>query len=146
MEKISSKTESVTVKRNGILRPVEDEAKQYWIRLIVEAYKRLYEHNGFTECEIVSNFNAEYHRLNNHILDFFEENPTKDHWIGKGKLESYKQYKEWCQVNEEQYPLGKEKFHTQLLEHYDLDYGKMNLAKGKKETSTTCYKPKKSTD
>ncbi|MBX9974206.1 phage/plasmid primase, P4 family [Cytobacillus firmus] len=121
-----------------------DLAKQYWIRLILEAYKRLHENKGFTESKIVSNFNEEYHRINNHILDFFE-NKQKEYFIQKGKLETFREYKQWCEDNEE-YPLGKEKFHAQLLEHYELDYGKMTFFKGKIETSTTCYKLKKGTN
>ena len=37
------------------------EALQYWIRLIVEAYQRLYKNEGFTYSEAVENFNSEYH-------------------------------------------------------------------------------------
>lgn len=129
-----------------------DEAKQYWIRLIVEAYKQLYKNNGFTECKIVSNFNEEYHRLNNHVLDFFEDRPI-EHYVsqtknrvGLGKLESYREYVNWCkEVSLEPYPLGRDKFHAQLLEHYDIDYGRVTIFDGKKETSTTCYKLKKGT-
>jgi putative DNA primase/helicase len=117
-----------------------DKAKQYWIRLIVEAYKRLYRNRDFTPSEAVANFNAEYHRINNNILDFLEDKPA-EYWITKGKLEAFREYRDWCESNEE-YNMGKEKFHEQLCNHYDLDYGKVNKGSQKNRSSNMEYKKK----
>lgn len=122
---------------NFIQKLTTKEAKQYWMKLIVEAYKRLYENKGFTESAVVSNFNEEYHRINNNILDFFEDKSKKD-FIGLGKIQAYKNYKQWCEDNEE-YVQGKEKFHEQLCDFYGLEYAKIHIKDGKNETTTTVY-------
>lgn len=94
------------------------QALQYWIKLIVEAYKRLYKNAAFTDCAAVQNFNEDYHRMNNNILEFLEER-TETSWIGKQKRESYREYKQWAEENDE-FPLSAEKFHEELCSIYGL--------------------------
>jgi putative DNA primase/helicase len=122
-----------------------DQAKQYWIRLIVEAYQRLYRVRDFTPSEAVANFNEEYHRINNNVLDFLEGRPVEE-WItndknrtGKTKNEAFKMYKAWCEENEE-FNMGKEKFHEILCNNYEIEYGKVNIYKQNGDrTSTMSY-------
>ena len=128
---------------NFIQKLTTDEAKQYWIKLMVEAYKRLYENKGFTDSAAVANFNEEYHRINNNILDFFE-GKSKESFIGKGKLEAFREYRDWALFNDE-FAQGKERFHEKLLDFYGLEYGVVHIYKGKKDknyTTTTAYHEK----
>lgn len=46
------------------------EALEYWIRLIVEGYKRLYENRTWTRCRVVDDYNDQYHENNNVSLQF----------------------------------------------------------------------------
>jgi len=113
------------------------EALQYWIRLIIEGYKRLYKNERFTYCHKIANFNEEYHLFNDNVNAFLEERPLITDWIGKGKNEAYREYKEWCLENDE-HPQGKEKYFSTLLVHFSLAYGKVNIVKkGRNISSTT---------
>ena len=49
------------------------EALQYWMKLIVEGYQRIYENKGFTESEIVTRFNERYHEINNNCIEFLQD-------------------------------------------------------------------------
>lgn len=118
-----------------------ETAKQYWIRLIIDAYKRIYRNRDFTPSEAVAKFNEEYHRINNNILDFLEDKPV-DYWITKGKNESFREYRDWCENNEE-YNMGKDKFSEQLCNYYEIEYGKVTIiGKDDKRTTSTCYHKK----
>jgi putative DNA primase/helicase len=112
------------------------EAKEYWLRLMVEAYMRLYENEGFTYCETIENFNEEYHRANNHLLEFFEEY-DKEWWVKKQKRECYLQYKDWCRDIEEEFPFKANKFHEELCNYYKLELKRFDVRYPKK---TTVYK------
>ena len=48
-----------------ITRMTTQNALEYWIRLIVEGYKRLYANRKWTKCEVVSEYNSRYHESNN---------------------------------------------------------------------------------
>ena len=56
--------------RNFIEKVTTPEALKYWMKLIVEAYMRLYQNEEFTESEIVNDFNAKYHEMNNNCIEF----------------------------------------------------------------------------
>jgi putative DNA primase/helicase len=95
------------------------ESLQYWIRLIVEAYQRLHKNECFTFCDRINQFNEEYHKMNNNINEFLFDYDPQD-FIGKQKRESFREYRAWCEENEEQ-PLGAEKFHEELSNRFNLD-------------------------
>lgn len=114
-------------------------ALEYWIRLIVEAYKRLYLNEGLTPCHKIEHFNDQYHLFNDNINQFLDENCYEDDWIGKGKNEVYRQYKEWCEINDE-HPQGKDKVFLKICHRFNLEYGKVNITtKNGKATSTTAF-------
>ncbi|MBT2728374.1 DNA primase [Bacillus sp. ISL-75] len=117
------------------------EALQYWIKLIIEAYKRLYKNSGFTPCEKIEKFNNDYHLYNDNINQFLEDNPKKEDWITKGKNETYRQYIEWCELNHEK-PQGKEKLFFKIMNHFDLEYGKIYKKSNKQNTTTTGFHEK----
>ncbi|WP_425539418.1 DNA primase family protein [Microaceticoccus formicicus] len=74
------------------------EALEYWMRLIVEGYKRLYENGDFTESEIVNIFNESYHRENNPALDYIEGRTMED-FEDKPLADIYRDYQDWCEDN-----------------------------------------------
>lgn len=74
------------------------EALEYWLRLIVEGYKRLYENEGFTESEVVKKFNEDYHRENNTVLEYLE-NKTVNDFLAKRSPEAYYEYEAWTNDN-----------------------------------------------
>lgn len=74
------------------------EAIEYWVRLIVEGYKRLYKSGKFTESEIVNAFNEKYHRENNPALDYMD-GMSKDSFVGKPIKDVYDDYEGWCEDN-----------------------------------------------
>lgn len=81
-----------------ITKLTNEKALRYWVRLMVEGYKRLYRQSKFTESERVNDFNEKYHRENNPALDYvegftaedFEDKPIKD---------VYDDYEQWCEDN-----------------------------------------------
>jgi putative DNA primase/helicase len=116
-------------------------ALKYWIKLIIEGYQRLYKGNGFTPCKMVEEFNANYHLFNDNINEFVDENPTKDHWIGKGKNEIVRQYHQWCEENFEK-PQRKDRVIDKICKLFDLEYVKYDITKDGNRTSTKGLKEK----
>jgi putative DNA primase/helicase len=74
------------------------EALTYWMKLIVEAYGRLHKNEGFTECQLVTDFNVKYHAHNNNCVEFLEDF-TPDHFVGKRAPEAYQEYEIWAEEN-----------------------------------------------
>jgi putative DNA primase/helicase len=115
------------------------EGLQYWVKLMVEAYKRLYKNCAFTKCSIVEDFNENYHIFNDNINAFLEEAATN--FEGVGKTQALQAYNEWCDINQEK-PQSKEKLYAAIMERYDLEFGKINIKGKDKTTSTTAFKKK----
>jgi putative DNA primase/helicase len=71
------------------------DALKYWMKLIVEGYQRIYQHEGFTESPIVADYNQRYHEMNNNCIEFLQDfNAT--HFQGKRAPESYEEYEIWA--------------------------------------------------
>lgn len=81
-----------------IAKLTTEEALEYWLMLIIDAYKRLYENFNFTECQKVQEFNKDYHETNNNCLAFLLDY-DKHHFIGKRAPEVYEEYKVWAEEN-----------------------------------------------
>ena len=62
------------------------------------AYSRLYQNEKFTECEMIKNFNDEYHASNNTVLQYLTDY-TKEHFINKRSPEAHENYKIWAEEN-----------------------------------------------
>ena len=75
-----------------------EKALKYWIKLIVEGYKRLYKNGGFTHSQTVEDFNKSYHEENNPALMYLQSY-TKDDFIKKPVRDVYDDYKDWCEDN-----------------------------------------------
>jgi putative DNA primase/helicase len=74
------------------------EALQYWMKLVVEAYMRLYKNRDFTESAKVRDFNNEYHAMNNNCIEYLEIKKPKD-FIGKKAMETHEEYRIWAEEN-----------------------------------------------
>lgn len=99
------------------------EALVYWMKLIVEAYQRLYKNKCFTECELIENYNLEYHKYNNNINQFLDEYPNRANWVNKmGKKSAFELYKNWCENNFEKFQ-AKEKLFFEICKRFDCDCG-----------------------
>ncbi len=71
------------------------EALEYWIRLIVEAYVRLYNNGKFTESDVVKKFNADYHKNNNEMALFIESFSNEElDYLSIPELRD--KYRDWC--------------------------------------------------
>ena len=74
------------------------KALEYWLKLLVEGYMRLYEQGRFTYSEKVEKFNAEYHEENNGTLLFVRDHQPED-FIGRIAKEVYDDYEIWAEEN-----------------------------------------------
>lgn len=81
-----------------ISKLTSEAALEYWLKLILEAYFRLHEKETFTECQLVKDFNADYHLENNTVLQYLEDY-EKDFFLGKRSPEAFEHYETWCIEN-----------------------------------------------
>lgn len=84
--------------KHFITKLTTPEALEYWIRLMVEGYMRLYENEKFTYCEIVNKFNTDYHAENNSVLQYLEDFKKED-FIGQRSPEAHNAYEIWAEEN-----------------------------------------------
>lgn len=75
-----------------------EKALKYWIKLIIEGYKRLYANKGFTDSKIVEDFNKKYHEENNPALMYLDEK-TIDNFKDIPVRDVYDDYESWCEDN-----------------------------------------------
>src|SRR5699024_7402101 len=84
--------------KHFITKITTDKALEYWIRLIIEGYNRLYTNEKFTDCGIVNKFNEDYHAENNSVLQYLEDF-DKDHFLDRRSPEAYEEYEIWAEEN-----------------------------------------------
>ena len=82
-----------------ITKLTTQKALEYWLRLIIEGYKRVYENGDFTNCSIVADFNRQYHEENNGA-EIYVKDLTKEYIIGKTNQEIYLEFEQWCEEND----------------------------------------------
>lgn len=87
-------------KKDGkfITKLTTDAALEYWIRLMVEGYFRLYKNERFTDSDIVTKFNEDYHADNNSVLQYLED-LDKSHFLDRRSPEAYDEYEIWAVEN-----------------------------------------------
>lgn len=96
-----------------ITKLTTDKALKYWMRLIVEAYQRIYQNGEYTHSDIVERFNKNYHRENNNTIEYVEQ--LKDEEIEDMRpTKIYEDYKAWCETNGES-PLSDKQLRSQIL-------------------------------
>lgn len=78
-----------------ITKMTTKEALEYWIRLIVEAYERLYKNGELSSCEVVEEYNKQYHVENNYMAVFVQTLDIDRDIIGKTGPEVREMYREY---------------------------------------------------
>lgn len=73
-------------------------ALQYWIKLIVEAYFRLYENGEFTQSDIIDEYNKKYHEENDTTIEYVNDLKVED-IIGRRSPDVYSDYETWAEEN-----------------------------------------------
>lgn len=71
------------------------DALEYWIRLIVDGYKRLYKNMEWTECKAVEEYNSRYHENNNVCARFAKDINPDTEIIGKTVSDMRDAFMEW---------------------------------------------------
>lgn len=79
------------------------EALEYWIRLLVEAYGRLYQNGKLTESEVVNEYNNQYHIENNYMEVFLQTLDIERDVIGKTGPEIKELYREYNDDDSKKY-------------------------------------------
>lgn len=87
-------------KKDGkfITKLTTPEALEYWIRLMVEGYFRLYTNEKFTDSDIVTKFNTDYHAENNSVLQYLEDFEMES-FVDRRSPEAYEEYEIWAEEN-----------------------------------------------
>lgn len=80
---------------NFITKITTTACLEYWIALIVEGYKRLYNNQAWTESQIVVEYNEQYHENNNVSMQFAKELDPDDDIVGKTIKDLSTEFYEW---------------------------------------------------
>ena len=102
-----------------ISRITTKDALEYWLRLLVEAYKRLCE-QGWTPSEICTNYNDEYHQHND-ISELFINAVGIDNLIGHTLKEVKDMFNDWN--TEDERKLSSKNFKQNVWEKYQVGFG-----------------------
>lgn len=122
-------TKPAKKEKNFIQKLTTQKALEYWIRLIIEAYKRLYENERFTTSKVVEKFNDQYHEENNNFLLYLQDFERNDFLHMKPK-QIYDEYEAWAEENDLNAQSKK-----QVKDTIEKNYGL--VVKGKKINGTT---------
>lgn len=107
-----------------ITKQTSEKALEYWTRLMVEGYQRLYKNCAFTESELVNEFNALYHLENNPVMMWIEDMRPED-FIGERVPAIMEEYSVWAEEN------GYSEVSTKMLK--STIYDKFRLGVGNKK-------------
>lgn len=99
------------------------EALEYWTKLIVDGYKRLYENQSWTECEVVREYNNQYHENNNPCYLFAKELDPSTEIIGNTVSYMKEQFYKWDTEDN--------KWNSKLFKEAVWDLYKIGLGKSK---------------
>lgn len=95
-----------------ISKITSEESLEYWVKLMVEGYMRLYENGKFTEPQMIKQYNQQYHRENNNVLLYVEDMKDMD-FLGLSQKEAYEKYEVWCDEEDEK-PMTRKRFKDTL--------------------------------
>lgn len=130
---------------NFISRMTSDHALRYWIKLIVEAYFRLYEF-GWTESAVCAEYNKDYH-MHNDISLMFISDFERDDFDGKSMAEVTEMFNAWNTDDDKKLPA--KQFKQNLWNIHRMGFGKKKLDGGtsrkqifKQENTKQNVKPK----
>lgn len=124
------------------------EALEYWLYLAIQGYNRLYENEKFSESDIISEFNNQYHKENNNI-EVYLEFKTIDDFANKKPKETYEEYQNWCE-DEGLEALSKSSLDSTVKTKFNLEIGSVRVEEKdlfdetvSKTTIKRAYKSKK---
>lgn len=103
-------------------------ALEYWIRLIVEGYKRLYQNRKWTVCKVVEDYNNQYHEDNNVCLMYAKDLDPNTEIIGKTITQIRMDFMEWTSDDR--------KFSSKLFQDAVWDLYKIGLGRSKQNGKT----------
>lgn len=109
-----------------------EKALKYWIKLIIDGYKRLYKNGGFTHSQIVEDFNKSYHEENNPALSYLQDYDG-EHFNNTPVNDIYEEYETWCKDNAVNY--NRNMIRNTIIEKFEMKV-KVVLINGK---STRCF-------
>ncbi|UBH10108.1 DUF5906 domain-containing protein [Macrococcus armenti] len=92
-------TKPAKKEKDFIQKLTSQEALEYWIKLIIDAYFRLYKNQAFTTSEKVKTFNEKYHEENNNFLLYLSDFTRKD-FIDLKPKQVYDEYEGWAEEND----------------------------------------------
>ncbi len=101
-----------------ITKLTSKESVQYWIRLIIEGYKRLYKQKTFTSSDLVNQFNDDYHKENNPYILYLEDYTEKD-LLGVPIRDVYNHCATWCMDNNVNF--SEKMLRETILEKFNLN-------------------------
>ena len=102
-----------------ISKITSDAAIEYWVKLMVEGYMRLYENSQFTEPDVIKEYNKEYHKENNNVLIYCEGLKPED-FLGLSLKEVYDQYETWCDEESEK-PMSRRRLKETLKQLFEVE-------------------------
>lgn len=105
-------------------------ALEYWVRLIVEGYMRLYETRRWTSCKRVEEYNNAYHESNNPMLQFVKDTDEAD-ILGKTPKDVRTMFEEW-QTDDTKY--SAKQMREALWDVYKIGLGKSKIKNTTKRT------------
>lgn len=74
-----------------------EESIAYWLRLVIEAYERLYRNLRFTEPAIIKEFNENYHAENDNTIEYLEGLTLYD-FLNVELSTVKREYEDWCEI------------------------------------------------
>ena len=107
-----------------ITRMTSPKALEYWIRLLVEAYERLYRNGAFTKCEAVEEYNRQYHIENNYMSVFLQTVDIEQDILNKRGPEVKRLYNEYNDDDTKPY---KSKLILEALKDYGIGMGQKKV-------------------
>lgn len=113
---------------NFITKITTKEALEYWIRLIIEGYERLYRNERWTECEVVKEYNDQYHEQNNICAQFAKDLDPDTEIVGKTVSEMQAAFRDWDTEDR--------KFSSKLFKAAVWDLYKIGLGRSKANGKT----------
>ena len=78
-----------------ISRMTTQKALEYWIKLIVEGYQRLYSNQVWTKCAEVEDYNNQYHENNNPCYMFAKDLDPDTEIVGNTVSEMKEEFLKW---------------------------------------------------
>ena len=103
-------------------------ALEYWIKLIVEGYMRLYKNNEWAHSKIVQDYNDRYHEKNNAMMQYAKDLDPDTEIVGMTINEMKNNFIEWCSDDS--------KFSSKLFKEAVWDLYKIGVGKGKQGGKT----------